>query len=148
MLGDVCDVEPVRCLGTEVAVDQIVRRCCRLVPAGAAAQPPAVNTLQASASHEAFDPAVTDSQVLPEDELRVNAAVPVGAVGGGMDVADGVHQVGLFPAPVTGRSGAPLVEAGGRDLQNPADRCDGDPVSSELADYRVDHFGRTFSRAK
>jgi hypothetical protein len=57
VLGDVCDVEPVRRLGPEVPVDQIVGRPCCLVAARAAVQPPAVHALQAGTAHEVLDPA-------------------------------------------------------------------------------------------
>lgn len=119
-----------------------------MVASGAAAQLPAVHALQPGAAHQALHPAVTDLQLLTQDQLGMNAAVAVGAVGGGVHVPDRVHQVRLRPGPVAGRAAVPLIEPGGRDLQDPAGRRDGHPVAGELADHRVDHFGRTFSRAK
>lgn len=95
-----------------------------------------MHALQAGASHQAFDPTMAHGQVLAEQQLGVHPAMPEGAVGGDMDVADGVHQVGLFPGPVAGRAGVLLVEAGGRDLQDLAGRRDGNPVRGELADDR------------
>ena len=98
VLGDVGDVEPVRRRGPEVALDQVLGRGRGLVAAGAAAQPPAVHALQAGAAHQALHPAVADLQPLAKDELGVHPAVAVGAVGGGVGLADRVHQVRLLQA--------------------------------------------------
>jgi hypothetical protein len=65
-------VEPVGVCGPEVPFDQVLRGSRRLVAAGAAAQPSAVNALQASRSHQSLDPAVTDSYVLTEDQVGVH----------------------------------------------------------------------------
>jgi hypothetical protein len=148
VLGDVGDVEPVRLLWSEVPLHQVVGRGRALVASGAAAQPPAVHALQPGDAHQASDPAVADLDVLAQHKLGVHPAVAVGAVGGGVDFADGVDQVGLLPPAAAGRPAVPLVVAGGRDLQDPAGRRDGDAVGGELSDHRADHFGRTFSRAK
>ena len=88
-----------------------------------------MHALQAGASHQPLDPTVADLQVLAEHEFGVDAAMAVGAVGSGVRLPDGVHQVGLVPGPVAGRAAVPLVEAGGRDLQDPAGRRDGHPVA-------------------
>ncbi len=104
--------------------------------------------MQAGVAHQPLDASVADLHALSENELGVDASVAVGAVRGGVDLTDRLHQMGLFPRAIARRPRAPFVVARRRDVQDPAGHRDGDPVSGEFLDHRVDHFGRTFSRAK
>ncbi len=78
--------------------------------------------------------------MLAEHQFGVHPPVPIGAVGRGVDLTDRVHQLRLLPRPAAGRPAVPLVEAGGRDPQDPAGRRDRHPVDSELSDHREDQF--------
>ena len=62
-----------------------------------------------------------------------------------MGVEDGVHEMGLVPLGVGDRVGQPAVVGLAGDVQHPARHRDGDPVSGELRDERVDHFPGRFA---
>lgn len=98
--------------------------------------------LQAGVAHQSLHPSMADMPPLAQDQLRMDPAVPVGAIGGGMDLTDLGHEVGLREVLPAGRRGSSLVIARGRDTEYPADHRDGDPVRSELLDHREHYFGR------
>lgn len=96
------DPSPVRCWVTsatssrsgddlvEPPLDQVIGRRRCVIAASAAAQPTPIHALQAGVPHQPLDPAVADAHAVAKDELSVDAAVTVGAVGSCMDLADGL----------------------------------------------------------
>ena len=137
MLGDVSQPQPVRDLGLELAADEVVvgggvdlGRLAGLLLAEH--RPPAVG--RADLPHRPladFEPGIVDFVGQePVAELRI---VPVG-------VEDGVGQLRLVPLGVGDRVGQPAVVGLAGDLEHPARHRDGDPVSGQIFDERVDHF--------
>jgi len=64
-----------------------------------------------------------------------------------MNLPDDLDQPQIRALTPGHRTVSPVVEATCRHAQHPACHRDRDPVRGELPHYRVDHFGRTFSRA-
>ena len=65
-----------------------------------------------------------------------------------MRVDDVVKQYRLLPVTAGRPAMQPVVVAGGRHLQHPADHRDREAGGGELEDHRERYFGSTFSRAK
>jgi hypothetical protein len=83
-----------------------------------------------------------------EAELGVAAADPVGLPGPGMHLTQLVNQVRVAQVAGGGAAGAPLVVAGGGDLQDSAGHRHREPGGGQLTDQTEPYFGRTFFRAK
>jgi len=118
-------------------------------PGAAFAAPAAGDALQAAFAHQPLDTLVVHLATEPEAQLRGHPAGAVGAEALLVDLGDevtefavGEHPLGRIRLGVT-----PGVERRSRHLHRATARLDrqiGTPVSDE----GVDHFGRTFSRAK
>ena len=148
VLGDVGDPQRVRAVGDEPAVDQVCRRSGVRVADGAPALSAPVHADDSVFAHEPLDAFAPDPYALSEAELGVHPWRAVGVARSGVDVADDLDQLQIRPPARGGGAVAPGVVAAGRDAEDPAGHRDRNVVGGELADYRVDHFGRTFSRAK
>jgi hypothetical protein len=119
VLGDVHDPEPVRALGIEGSVDEVVTGLGRRVPAGAAPTPATVDAGHAGLAHQALDPLAGAAGGEAEAELGVHPRGPIGASAHPVDVDDGVGQGGVGPVAIAAGLGPPRVEPGGRHLHHP-----------------------------
>jgi hypothetical protein len=100
-------------------------------------------------AHQPFHPLAAHRELRgAQAQLGVHPWRAVGAPRVGVDGADDLDQLEIGSVAGAGGPFAPGVEAAGGHVQDPAGRGDGDAVGGELSDHRVDHFGRTFSRAK
>jgi hypothetical protein len=78
----------------------------------------------------------------------MDPADPVGLPRRDVDVVDRVQQVGVVEVTRRRRPPEPLVIAGLRHLQDPADHRDRKTAVGEFMDQPEPYFGRTFSLAK
>lgn len=91
--------------------------------------------LAAQPMHPALADQVAGGHELVGDE-------PVAELGiVGVDVDDGVGEVGVGPVPVRARLGAPLVEGLRREAEDPARQPHRDSVGGQVTDEREHHFG-------
>jgi hypothetical protein len=145
VLGDVGDPQPIRLIGDELTLHVIWPGRLRAL---LMAPPPAVDSGQTVAGHQAGDLASPDLVGAAQDELGVDPADSVGRPGSGMDLDDRVQHIGVLDVAVRRWPFDPFVVARGRDTQDPARHRDGEPVSGKLTDEPESYFGSTFSRAK
>jgi len=137
--GDVGHPQPVRLACGELAVDQVRRRRRPWVLAGRRPPPLAhKRALQASLAHEPLHALAADPDAVAA-QLGVDPWRPVGAARAGMDSPDPAEQELVVQGVLAGRAppGHPPVEGRDRDLEDPEDGLDPEPVTM-LSDKRHD----------
>lgn len=146
MLCDVTEPEPVQLGWAELSLHQIlVRRCVRFPTAPFAAVGDVGEAVEA---HEAGDSLPADMNAEPEPQLGLDPRRTVGASRVAVNLSDRRRQRLVRVHARRRRSAPPVVEAGGRDVQEPAGHRDGNTLRGELLDQPEPHFGGTFSLAK
>jgi hypothetical protein len=142
VFGDVGEPEAIGLIGTEVSVHEIV--VSRGVRLGALAGfllaengPPAIG--RADLPHGAFAHLEAGVSDLVGEEPIAELGIVT------MRIEDGVGQKGLVPFAFRDRARKPPVIGLASDLEDPARHRDGDPVSGQFKDERVDHFGGRFA---
>ena len=129
-------------------VDGVTERPFHISRTVGAIPPAPVDALQPVGAHEPLDAFAAAPHSRGQPQLGVHSRRSVGAPRHLMDVADQLTErlIGGF----TRRDGpaSPVVVARRRHPEDPARHRHRDPAGGEIGDDRVDHFGRTFSRAK
>jgi hypothetical protein len=148
MFGDVGAPQLVRAVHDEVPVDQVRVRLGPQVAHRAATAAAPVEALDAGLAHQPGDPFVVDRDAQPEGQLGVHPRPPVRATGIFVNLLDLLEQQPILLRTNRLHPGPPLVIALAAYIQYPAGHRDVVSVVGELADQRVNYFGRTFSRAK
>jgi hypothetical protein len=111
--------------------------------------PAAGDALQTTFAHQPLDTLVVHLTTQPEPQLGGHPAGAVGAEALLVDLDDEVTQfaVGEHPRRRVRLSVPPGEERRSGHLHRAAARCDRQ-IGAPVDDEGVDHFGRTFSRAK
>jgi hypothetical protein len=150
VLGDVLDPQSVRAVGSELAVHQIIGpQIGWLGPRATLASPEASHALQPPFAHQPLNPLVIHLVAEPEAKLGGHPPIAVRAKALLMNHAHQIPELGVgeHPCCLVGLGVTPRVERRSGHLHRDHawfDRQIGTPVDDE----GVDHFGRTFSRAK
>jgi hypothetical protein len=143
VLGDVGQPQPVRGVGCELSLDQVVvhRRswfAARAALAGVVAEDPLLRA-------QPVDPVTAGHDPVPSQLVGDEPVAELGIVV--VDVNRGVDQVRVVPVPMADRVGPPPVERLLGEAEHPAGHRDRDAVGGQVEDQREHHFGRV-SRAK
>jgi len=137
VLGDVGEPDLIDRLGGELPLDEIVvnRRAWLLARAGLLDKARPDPLLGAEPPH----PPCADLVALLVQLVQKEAVAESGIFEVSLERSVGEH--GVLVVTIRAGTPEPLVVALGRELEHPAGHRDGDPVSGQLADQRVFHFG-------
>ena len=118
-VGDVGYPEPIRALGTEVALNQIGSKNCRTIPHGGGGPLAPTHAPQAFFAHQTSDPLAADVRALGR-QLGVDPRRPVGTARILVNALDAIAQHRVLAGSLRSSTLCPRVEAAARHTENPA----------------------------